>query len=200
MITVVNNAQTLIVQDRTATGSNALHAVMAASQGLQLQWCGWVSDKRVLCALSVPTQVNGVLGYGTRLVAADGDGQNLKTLMDDGDNAAALLNRILAWDVPGKPGTVLLVARPAAEAKELGDTRAHSGDASTVIMPSVYELNTLTGDFKQAMPPHAPLQFYLADAQGQVALGWAPWAWTRNTTFVIRRHSTGVRLQRSQGI
>ncbi len=175
VITSISKVQTLVIQDRAASGAGAWHAVLGATDGFQLSWCHWVSDGRVLCALSIPTQSRGSMVYKTRLVAADANGQNVKTLLEDmGDPGVSYLSRILAWDVPGKPGTVLVVGRAAVQDIALGDTRAHAGRVGEVVLPSVFELNTLTGDFKQSIPQHAPLQSYLADAQGRGVAGLGP--------------------------
>lgn len=172
VVTSINKAQTLVVQDRTATGPASLHAVLSAGDGFELLWCRWVSDSRMLCGLHAPGETRGTLISRTRLVAVDADGKNLKVLMEDQDiPGVTFLSRILAWDVPDKPNTVLLLAILAREEKELADTRAQNTNKA---LPTVYELNTLTGDLRVHLAPREPLVSYLADAQGEVALGWGP--------------------------
>jgi dipeptidyl aminopeptidase/acylaminoacyl peptidase len=174
IVTTLNKVQTVVVQDRTASGPAALHAVLAAGDGFEVLWCRWLGESRVLCALHAPVEVRGTLISKTRLVAVDADGKNPKVLMEDEDVAeVSFLSRILAWDVPGKPNTVLVLATIAREQKALGDTRAQHTDRS---QPSVYELNSVTGDLSLHLSPREPLISYLADAQGEVVLGWGPTA------------------------
>lgn len=190
VITFINKGQTLVIQDRTASGPGALHAVLAAADGFQLSWCRWVSDERVLCGLTIPMQLHGILVYKTRLVAADANGQNAKTLLEDmGDPGVPYLSRVLAWDVPGKPGTVLVEGQVPVAAIALQDSRVFAERIGERPLPSVFELNTLTGEFKQAIASHDPLQFFLADEHGDIVLGWGPSGMT-DTEYDVRDPQT----------
>jgi dienelactone hydrolase len=170
IITSIKKAQTLVVQDRTVAGAGGLHAVIGAADGFELLWCRWAGDTRILCGLHAPTESRGVAVSKTRLIGADADGKNVKVLLEVDDVPGfTLLGRFLAWDVPGRPNTVLMLASSTPEEKGLSDTRAQHESAAR---PSVFALNAMTGDLKMELPPHEPLTSYLVDAHGEVALGW----------------------------
>jgi dipeptidyl aminopeptidase/acylaminoacyl peptidase len=170
ILTSIKKAETLVVQDRTVSGPGALHAVIGAADGFRLSWCRWASDTRILCGLHAPTESRGTLVSKTRLVGADADGKNVKVLMEVEDVPGfTLLGRMLAWDIPGRPNTVLMLGRKSSEAKELSDTRAQ---VETSTLPSVFALDANTGELKMELPPHEPLSSYLVDAHGETVLGW----------------------------
>jgi dipeptidyl aminopeptidase/acylaminoacyl peptidase len=170
ILTSIRKAQTLVVQDRSATGPGALHAVIGAADGFELLWCRWASDTRILCGMHAPGDSHGVLVSKTRLIGADADGKNVKVLMEVEDAPGySLLGRFLAWDVPGRPNIVLMLASNTPESKGLSDTRAQgSADAR----PSVFALDATSGELKMEISPHSPLTAYLVDPQGAVVLGW----------------------------
>ncbi len=172
LIASIKQVQTLVVQDRTASGPAALHAVIGASEGFRLLWCRWASDTRILCGMHAPTaQADGSMVSKTRLIGADADGKNVKVLMEVEDAPGfTLLGRILAWDIPNRPNIVLMLGR-----KEAGDSKAWSGtraQGDTNTRPTVFALDAVTGELKLELPPHEPLTSFLVDAQGEPALGW----------------------------
>jgi dipeptidyl aminopeptidase/acylaminoacyl peptidase len=172
ILTSIKKAQTLVVQDRTVAGPGGLHAVIGAANGFELLWCRWASETRIFCGLHAPTESQGVVVSKTRLVGADADGKNVKVLLEVEDAPGfTLLGRILAWDIPGRPNTVLMLARAAPEEKGLSDTRAQ---IESETRPSVFALDAVTGDLRMEMPPHEPLTSYLVDTHGEAALGWGP--------------------------
>jgi dienelactone hydrolase len=172
ILTSIKKAQTLVMQDRAITGPGALRALIGAADGFELLWCHWASETRILCGLHAPTESHGVVVSKTRLIGADADGKNVKVLMEVEDVPGfSLLGRMLAWDIPGRPNTVLMLARTTPEQKGLSDTRAQH---ETESQPAVFALDAVTGDLRMELPPHAPLTSYLVDTHGEAALGWGP--------------------------
>ena len=171
VITSIKKAQTLVVQDRTVSGPGGLHAVIGAGDGFELSWCHWASDTRILCGLHAPSEVRGVVVSKTRLVGADADGKNVKVLMEIEDApGSTVLGRILAWEIPGRPNTVMMLANSAAPRSY----RIGNGEHQAQSLPSVFALDVVTGDYKSEMRPHPPLTSYLVDTHGEPALGWGP--------------------------
>ena len=163
--------------------------------------CGadWASETRILCGLHAPCEAHGVVVSKTRLVGADADGKNVKVLMEVEDApGTTLLGRILAWDIPGRPNTVLMLANSAAPSSYRINGM---GSRWPTPLPSVYALDAVTGDFKMEMRPHPPLTSYLMDTHGEPALGWGRCARraTRSTTSATRRRTSGARWPRFPG-
>lgn len=170
LLTTIKKSQVLVVQDRGATGPSAMHAVISAGDGFELLWCRWASETRIVCGLHAPSEVHGVIVSKTRLVGADADGKNVKVLMEVEDPPGfTLLGRVLTWEVPGRPNTVLMLARREPLQNGLAD-RVKSTDAR----PSIFTLDAISGEFKMQTPPHEPLSSYLLDTRGEPVLGWGP--------------------------
>ncbi len=143
---------------------------MAAADGFSLLWCRWSGDTRMMCGLHAPSESHGVVVSKTRLVGVDADGKNVKVLREVEDAPGpSLLEQILTWDVPGRPNTVLMLARSGTAGK---DFSFRIGADASQPLPSIFALDTVTGDFKMEMRPHEPLTSYLLDAKGEAALGW----------------------------
>ncbi|HEV2700205.1 MAG TPA: prolyl oligopeptidase family serine peptidase [Steroidobacteraceae bacterium] len=173
ILTTIKKAQTLVVQDRTASGPGALHAVISAGDGFELMWCRWASETRILCGLHAPSESRGVVVSKTRLVGADADGKNVKVLVEVEDSpGTTFLGRILAWDIPGRPNAVLMLARRGPMETGFGG-RVMRGGIET-LPPSVFAFDAVTGDLKMETQPHEPLTSYLVDTHGEAVLGWGP--------------------------
>jgi dienelactone hydrolase len=171
ILTSIKKAQTLVVQDRTVAGPAGLHAVISAANGFELLWCHWAGETRILCGLHAPSETRGVLVSRTRLVGADADGKSVKVLMEVEDApGSTLLGRILAWDIPGRPNTVLMLANSEAPRSY----RIGNGEQVAQPLPSVFALDAVSGDYKMEMRPHPPLTSFLTDTHGEPALGWGP--------------------------
>jgi dipeptidyl aminopeptidase/acylaminoacyl peptidase len=123
-----------------------------------IDWCGWVSNKRILCSYSKTEVATGGYGYPiSRLVAADADASHAKMLIARTEYGTITnQTNVIDWNA-GPEETVLVQAR---KSYEYG------------VYPSVYALNTRTGEMHLNTTAKAPIQQFISDGNGQVRLGF----------------------------
>ncbi|MGH6717847.1 MAG: alpha/beta hydrolase family protein [Alphaproteobacteria bacterium] len=89
------------------------HRLVVQTPGVpdRLQWCKFVTDKRLICKAAGVTDVGGVLVGFSRLMAVDDDGQNMKLMGQKGSEFDSRLRQndgeFLDW-LPAEEGAVLM--------------------------------------------------------------------------------------------
>lgn len=134
---------------------------------LQLRWCDWASNDRLVCKLYGIVNNAGTLVGFTRMIALNADGSELKALgqksssrtqgsiYGDGD--------IMGWNQNGD-GSVLL------SREYLGETTINTRLANTEKGLGVDRINTLTLKTERVETPRETASDYLADTSGTVRI------------------------------
>lgn len=131
-----------------------------------LSACRWSTDVRLVCTVRFIANNAGELVTYTRLFAIDSDGSHiakltretgLRSVKDiyDGGN-------VLDWEVPGKPGSVLMQQQYVPD-EQIG---SHTGSTSDGL--GVDEVDTLTGARRHVEPPRVNAFQYVTDGHGVV--------------------------------
>jgi len=178
-VTAVHDERAVIVLDRSVPGSKPRAVMRSDPQGrFDLSWCRFVSDTRLVCGITGAEKIpDGRVYVVTRLAAVDADGKNPRELVSDEDAVgfqSQFQDDVVDWR-PGKSDTVLITEQEnALDARARAMVAAGGGSIgqTTAPYPSVFELNTATGDMQVRYSPRAPLRSFVSDRHGNVRLGW----------------------------
>src|SRR5688572_21737010 len=133
----------------------------------RLAGCNWVSNARLVCTLFGVTDSPGVLVTGTRMVALDIDGGNVKMLgpRDSMDQVGMRLfgGSVVDW-LPGKDDQILMqqVFLP-----ESGSSAATGRDEEGL---GVVEVDTSSQRQRRVEKPRADAIRFVSDGRGRVRL------------------------------
>jgi dipeptidyl aminopeptidase/acylaminoacyl peptidase len=134
----------------------------------KLVGCLWATEDRLICTVRYVDTLNGVLLGSTRLFAMDADGSDAM-MLSARDRANALSFRqdggsLIALDLPGKPGKVLLTREWVPEFST-GTMLADDGDGM-----GVEELDVVTGRRRRVEAPNEANRAFVADDKGAIRL------------------------------
>jgi dienelactone hydrolase len=192
-LTTVGGVRTVLVKDLSAPQARA-SLVMSSPPDYKwsIDWCRWATDSRLLCGIAAAIHERDFVYQVTRLAAVDADGKNLKALLQNTDSVATdsqFQDGIIDW-TPGKPDTVLLEAQKNRFSNVVGYTGVTGNTTSEY--PSIYELNVVTGNVREAMEGHGTLRNYVTDHHGQVRLGWGIVDNSKSIEYDARDPQTGT--------
>jgi dipeptidyl aminopeptidase/acylaminoacyl peptidase len=164
----------VFVSERAAVGADA-RLVLSEPDGFRIQWCRFATETRLLCGLRGMARERGTVYSGTRLVAVDADGRQLKVLVQNAEVAQGQYqDEVLHWN-PGPPDTVLVEADEGLDYETRRILSAGGdviGSVGTEGVPAVWELNIRTGRMKLREHAHYPIRHWIVDPRGRVRLGW----------------------------
>ncbi len=122
-----------------------------------VSWCGFKTNRRLLCSFEGIGYERGVPFPLTRLVGVNTDRSNSRVLAQGGARGGTQLqDRIVHW-LPDDPAHVLI---------ELDD-----GEDSAVF-PGVYQLDVEKGTTRRVLRPRDPILHWYADRTGVVRFGY----------------------------
>jgi dipeptidyl aminopeptidase/acylaminoacyl peptidase len=137
------------------------------------QWVLWKSDQRLLASLRVVSTRGPLMKtVDTRLVSIDASTGEVVEMVraDEADYPPQIQDHLLS-SLPGDPGHVLLqlpkfdrTTRTAPSGDTLNERNEH---------PEVVRLDVKTGRTETLLQQHGLITHWIADADGQVRLGWA---------------------------
>ncbi len=159
------SGQALLVVDRHGDGT--LKSIMRADRkDGRLTSCVWATNDRIVCKLfGIVDDAGMLLGY-TRNIAIDAGGSNLVQLTArDSINALGIMQNggtVLDWDLPGKPGTVL-VSRQFVPERTIGTNI--SSDAKGL---GVEALDTVTLRRSIVERARGTAVEYISDGHGEI--------------------------------
>jgi len=170
----------LLVRERINGEFQGGTGLLAEPEHFQISWCRFATDTRVLCSFRSMGSESGVIFAVARLVAIDADGRNMKVLVQNSRVAQGQFqDRVLHWH-PGSPATVLIEADEGLSQETLTTGAAIIGNVGTHGLPAVYELNVVSGTLRMRQHAREPIRHWIADAKGQVRLGWGQQGATRS--------------------
>lgn len=147
-------------------------AVVSAKRGahLDLAWCDWANNTRVLCGFRGTNIVQGAQIRGgrivfpvTQLVAVDADGKDSQVLMNnDRFYSSALRDGVLDWTYDD-PKTVLV---QAIERTTTTGTILGAGE----LTPAVFRLDIYSGGVTRAVDAEMHMRTFHTDGNGDVRL------------------------------
>jgi dipeptidyl aminopeptidase/acylaminoacyl peptidase len=162
-LTPIDGQRAAAVVDLQSPGSAS--GVLTAKRGanVDLTWCQWANNTRVLCGFTGTELVQGDSFRTTQLAAADADGKNVRILMA-GDKFETSQSRDDVLDMtPDEPETVLI----QAVEKFVGTGTLITNTSTT---PAVYRLNINTGGISKQVNAQPNMWTYATDGAGQVRL------------------------------
>lgn len=150
------------------TGGEPRQVTQARAKGETLEWCSFASDTRLVCEVSMIVNDAGVLVGFSRLITVNSDGTDAK-LVETGESSRSLGiiqdgGAIIDWDVPGKPGHVL-VTRGYVPEYSTGTRLAEQREGL-----AVHELDLATTKSKVVEQPNADAVGYITDGKGTVRI------------------------------
>jgi dipeptidyl aminopeptidase/acylaminoacyl peptidase len=143
---------------------------VTAQRGLdsELAQCEWATDSRVICQARYIGSMDGVLIGASRLFALDDDGSNQLSLSaQDSMKALGIRQdggRILALDLPDRPGRVLMT-REWVKENTAGTRLANSDEGLGVV-----EVDIANGRRRNVEPPAVGNVDFIADDKGQLRI------------------------------
>jgi dipeptidyl aminopeptidase/acylaminoacyl peptidase len=144
--------------------------VMGEPEHFQFTWCQFATNTRLLCGLRGMGIESGLVYAASRLVAVDADGRNMRVLIQNSNDAQGQFqDRVLHWR-PGTADSVLVEADEGLIGVSPGASVI--GNVGTHGLPAVFELNVVTGAMHVRQRARDPIRHWMADAKGQVRLGW----------------------------
>lgn len=150
----------------TAEGSKP-QAILSGSADSDLNWCGWVTNARLVCQTFARVDYAGDVISATSMLAVDADGKNLRTLTNQHSD------RVLYYDFRG--GSV--IDWSASDNGSLLMTRAYvpETDIGTNIVKrleglGVDRVDTASGSIRRVESPVRDAVRYFSDGQGRVRI------------------------------
>ena len=154
--------------------------VLGEPDHFHISWCRFATNTRLLCGFHGMGSEAGVVYPVGRLVAVDADGRNMKVLAQNSALAQGQFqDRVLQWH-PGTADTVLIEADEGLSAAQVNSNATIIGNIGTHGLPAVFELNVLNGSLHMRQAARFPIRHWIADAKGQVRLGWGQDGATRS--------------------
>jgi dipeptidyl aminopeptidase/acylaminoacyl peptidase len=140
----------------------------SAGSALNLNWCGWASNTRLVCELFGSSNLSGTLLGFTRLIAINADGTNIKSLSQQGGSGDALNilqfeGTIVSWNV--NDSNEVLMSRTYVPERTIGTHLANSDEGL-----GVDRVDTLTLKSSRVEAPRLNGQTYMADAVGKIRI------------------------------
>lgn len=133
-----------------------------------LRWCSWASDSRLACSVSRISNDAGQLVSFSRLFAISSDGSKVSILtVNTNSNSLGILQSggsVIDWDVPGKPGSVLMTR---VFVPEVTTGRLIRNDLDGY---GVEEVDTLTLKRRIVEKPKTNAATYISDGHGTVRI------------------------------
>ncbi|MCW1403154.1 S9 family peptidase [Novosphingobium sp. MW5] len=134
-----------------------------------LRGCRWATDTRLVCTVSVVIKDNGVLIGFSRLIALNKDGSGITVLSKGGGmNSTGYIQnggRIIDWDLPGKPGKVLVTRQFVPEVSDYATNITKEADGI-----GVEELDITSLSRKVVERPKPTTAEFLSDGKGNVRI------------------------------
>jgi dipeptidyl aminopeptidase/acylaminoacyl peptidase len=164
---VIDGEQSYVaVKDRTAKSPAAPVFATDPGQAIDPRFCGWVSERRLVCRFAGRMHKSGEGEYVSRLVAMDADGKNRRNLLISSVSFGAPPNtdnlNVAAWRT-SEPNTILVS----------GWFPGSKGYA-------VAKVNTSTGTLRLVAKPKDGVTVFQDDEAGNVLLaGGIPSSWSR---------------------
>ena len=116
-IAPAGEASLLYIGDLVAGGTKPI--LRSPRKDGELSWCSWASDARLVCQVYYIIDDAGQLLTFTRMIALDADGKNVVRLTPGNSSRALGIMQnggsVIDWDIPGKPGSVLMTRQYVPE-------------------------------------------------------------------------------------
>ena len=167
---LAGQASALYVADLAGSGELQPRRILTADgKPERLQWCRWVSNRRILCNVyAINLLPSGQISYVTRLLALDADGANMRLIQ--GNRSSGILVRdalyggeVIDW-APGQDGHILMM-RDYVPEESLGTRAAQTKDGL-----GVDDLDTMTLRSRTVERPRSNAGAYLSDGKGTVRI------------------------------
>ena len=176
-----------------AAGTPPTLAITSHGKDESIYWCGWASDARLICNIHIIYNNAGQLLGFTRAFALNSDGSAAAMLSaDTGAHAVGIMQSggaVIDWDVPGKPGAVLMT-RQFVEEERRGSNRAEQRPGF-----GVEEVDTVSVKRRTVERARPDAVEYLSDGHGTVrvmgAIGSDATGYAKSTvSYYFRRQGT----------
>ena len=176
-----------------AAGTPPTLAITSHGKDESIYWCGWASDTRLICNIHIIYNNAGQLLGFTRAFALNSDGSAAAMLSaDTGAHAVGIMQSggaVIDWDVPGKPGAVLMT-RQFVEEERRGSNRAEQRPGF-----GVEEVDTVSVKRRTVERARPDAVEYLSDGHGTVrimgAIGSDATGYAKSTvSYYFRRQGT----------
>ncbi|MCE2843328.1 MAG: S9 family peptidase, partial [Novosphingobium sp.] len=162
-----NGGQVLYLADLSVPGLPK--AIMRQGQpDQQLRWCEFATDTRLICMVTLQMDEGGQTLNFSRLFSMGADGSDVKQL--SARNGGRSLGRvfygggIIDWDIPGKPGKVLM-SRIFLPQDTAGTNIRAKGEGL-----GVEEVDVTTLARKLVEKPRSEASEYISDGHGNVRI------------------------------
>ena len=160
--------QVLFIADLIAGG--APKAILSESgKDQNLQGCRWATDIRLVCTVAVVIRDQGIFIGFSRLIALNKDGTGVAVLSKGGGmNSTGYIQnggRIIDWDLPEKPGKVLVTRQFVPEVSDYATNITKEADGI-----GVEELDITTLSRKVVERPKPTTGEFISDGKGNVRI------------------------------
>jgi len=148
-------------------GGGAKAVLTSEGNDLDLRWCSWANEQRLVCGLGGVMIHAGILVPASRLIAVNADGSKMKVLMQDSGASFSLgQDDVVDW-TPDDPANIDV----AAYYSDRVAFTANFG-SRTDTSPSIFRINVLNGGTDRVEPPFHPIYDFVSDGHGHVRLGY----------------------------
>ena len=166
-VTNAGDNQVLMIADLVAGGQSKQILNLAPTDG-KFGSCRWATETRLACSVNLIVPDHGQLITYTKMFALDSDGSHVvKLTREAGSHAEDDVyygGGLLDLDIPGKPGTVLMMQQYSA-----GEQAGNRTDNSAAGF-GVDEVNTVTLERHRIEMPSLTATRYFTDGHGTVRL------------------------------
>ncbi|MFM5931507.1 MAG: alpha/beta hydrolase family protein [Novosphingobium sp.] len=163
-----NGGQTLYVAE-LENGGVPKPILTESSRAQSVNWCRWASDARLVCGVDLVANAYGMLVGFSRLIALNKDGSKVTVLSKGGNyNSVGIVQHggtIIDWDLPGKPGKVLVTRQFVPEVADYATNITKEADGLGVEELDVTSLSRKT--IERARPNAVS---YISDGKGTVRI------------------------------
>ncbi|PXA86408.1 S9 family peptidase [Nostoc sp. 3335mG] len=161
-----STATGLMVANADASGVPHV-ALSTDGQPMNLEWCDWSDDTRIVCLVYMITSQPGQRMAFERLLAVDPDGKNVKSLSQQNSGTALRMSQfdgsIIDWN-EGQTGK-LLMQRDHVPEETVGTNLAQKGDGFGVDLVDTHTLRS-----SQVEQPSPLASEYISDGRGVVRI------------------------------
>lgn len=160
--------QMLFIADLVAGGTPK--AILSESgKDQNLQGCRWATDIRLVCTVAVVIRDQGIFIGFSRLIALNKDGTGVAVLSKGGGmNSTGYIQhggRIIDWDLPEKPGKVLVTRQFVPEVSDYATNITKEAEGI-----GVEELDITTLSRKVVERPKPTTGEFISDGKGNVRI------------------------------
>jgi dipeptidyl aminopeptidase/acylaminoacyl peptidase len=147
------------------------HQLVVQTPGIpdRLQWCKFVTDKRLVCRAAGVATVDGVLVSYSRLMAVDDDGKNMKMLGQKSSEYDARLRQddgdVLDWITGATEGAILMARDYVPEEGKMGTLLVRKTDGLGVDRIDINTMKTAKVEGANKLA-----DFYITDGHGNVRI------------------------------